>query len=82
MIDRCPGVAGMRTPTLEIRKCPQCGEEVEVFSTDLKVVCSRCGFVIYNDIQSCIQWCRYAEECVGTEMYRKLKPGAKKEENS
>ncbi len=80
MFDRCPGVAGMRTPTLEIRKCPQCGDEVEVFSTDLKVVCSRCGFVIYNDIQSCIQWCKYAEECVGTEMYRKLKQGAKKEE--
>jgi ribosomal protein S27AE len=73
-------VAGLRTPTLEIRKCPQCGEDVEVFSNDLKVVCSRCGFVIYNDIQSCIQWCKYAEECVGTEMYKRLKEGPEKRE--
>lgn len=72
VFDRCPGAARIRTPTLEIRKCPQCGEEVELFSSDLKVSCGRCGFVIYNDIQSCVQWCKYARECVGEETYRKL----------
>jgi hypothetical protein len=27
---------------------------------------------MYNDILSCIQWCKYAKECVGEETYRKL----------
>jgi len=59
-------------PPLTIKKCPQCGEEVELFSNDISVKCSGCGFVVYNDIESCIQWCRHAKECVGEEMYRKL----------
>jgi len=78
MLSQCPVAANLRTPTLSIQKCPQCGEEVEIFSNDLKVPCSRCGFVIFNDIQSCIQWCRYAEECIGPELYQKMK-GQKKE---
>jgi hypothetical protein len=72
MPDHCPGAANLRTPTLAIRKCPQCGEEVELFSNDVSVKCSRCGFEVYNDIASCVQWCRYAKECVGTELYNRL----------
>jgi len=72
MLDRCPGAANLRTPTLTIKKCPRCGEEVEVFSTDIKVACGKCGLVIYNDLLSCIQWCRYARECVGEETYQRL----------
>jgi hypothetical protein len=71
MPDHCPGAANLRTPTLAIKKCPQCGEEVELFSNDISAKCS-CGFVVYNDIESCIQWCRHAKECVGEEMYNKL----------
>lgn len=72
MIHECPGVADLKTPTLSIKNCPQCGEEVEIFSNDLKVTCSSCGFVIYNDITSCVKWCKHARECVGDEMYKKL----------
>jgi NADH pyrophosphatase NudC (nudix superfamily) len=72
MLDYCPGATNLKTPTLSIRKCPQCGVEVEVFSNDISVKCSGCGFEVYNDIESCIQWCRHAKECVGEEMYRKL----------
>ena len=72
MLDHCPGAANIRTPTLTIKKCPRCGEDVEVFSNDVRVTCSTCGFVIYNDIQSCVEWCTYARECVGEETYRKL----------
>lgn len=32
-----------KTPILEIRKCPKCGVDVEVFSTDRKVNCPSCG---------------------------------------
>lgn len=69
MFNHCPGVADLRTPTLSIKPCPQCGEEVEIFSNDQKVTCSSCGFVIYNDTISCIKWCKYAKECVGEDMY-------------
>ncbi len=72
MLDHCPDASNLWTPTLSIKKCPQCGNEVEVFSNDLKVTCDNCGFVIYNDIISCIQWCKYAKEWVGEETYNKL----------
>jgi len=72
MFSRCPGAANLRTPTLAIKKCPQCGDEVEIFSNDISVKCGECGFVVYNDIQSCVQWCRHARECLGDEMFRKL----------
>jgi NADH pyrophosphatase NudC (nudix superfamily) len=72
MLDRCPGAANIRTPTLAVRKCPQCGEEIEIFSNDVSVKCSSCGFTVYNDILSCVQWCKYARECVGEETYRNL----------
>ena len=74
MLDDCPGAAQFtRTPTLKIKKCPECGADVEIFSTELKVKCGKCGFTIYNDLGSCIQWCKYAKECVGEEVYNSLK---------
>ena len=60
------------TPTLEVKTCPQCGGEVEVFSTDTSVDCPVCGFTVYNDAVSCVQWCKYARTCVGDEAYEQL----------
>ena len=78
-IDSCPGSAGIRTPTLTVKKCPRCGEEIEIFSNEVSTSCGRCGLVIYNDQASCIRWCRYAEECVGTEVVRKFRDAEKKD---
>lgn len=61
-----------KTPTLRELKCPQCGEELEIFSTDVSVTCEKCGFTVYNDATSCVQWCQYAKSCVGPEAYEKL----------
>jgi ribosomal protein S27E len=72
MLDHCPGAANIRTPTLSIRKCPQCGEEIEIFSNDISVKCSSCGFIVYNETASCLQWCKYARECVGTEAFERF----------
>jgi hypothetical protein len=72
VLGHCPGSANLRTPTLAIKQCPQCGAEVELFSNDVSVACDACGFVVYNDLLSCVQWCKYAKECVGEETYRKL----------
>lgn len=68
----CQGAARLRTPTWEEKKCPQCGNMVEIFSCDPKMVCEKCGFVIYNDTLSCVKWCAKAKECVGEEMYQRL----------
>lgn len=72
MFDSCPGVSRLKTPTLKIKICPNCGSEIELFSTDVSVACEKCGFVAYNDIDSCIQWCKHAKQCVGEELYEKL----------
>jgi len=77
MLDRCPGLFNIRTPVLTIKKCPQCGEEIEIFSNDVSVKCSRCGFLVFSDIVSCIRWCRYAKECAGEETYNRLLAGSK-----
>ena len=77
LIDRCPGSAGIRTPSLTVKKCPRCGEEIEIFSNEVSASCGGCGFLIFNDQASCIRWCRYAEECVGPEIVRKFREAEK-----
>jgi len=68
----CPGMDRFKTPTLEERVCPECGEIIEIFATDISVACDKCGFVAYNDKLSCVMWCKYARQCVGDEMYEHL----------
>lgn len=80
MFDRCPGADDIRTPTLKVKKCPECGQEVEIFSTDLQVQCPKCACIIYDDLESCVQWCKYAKECVGEELYEHLMKKASKSE--
>ena len=77
LIDRCPGSAGIRTPSLTVKKCPRCGEEIEIFSNEVSASCGGCGFLIFNDQASCIRWCRFAEECVGPEIVRKFREAEK-----
>ncbi len=69
---RCPGSSGFGTPTLMIKKCPQCGAEIELFSIDAKAQCYNCGFTAYNDTNACIFYCEHARECIGDEMYDRL----------
>ncbi|HUI92883.1 MAG TPA: hypothetical protein VLX68_11605 [Chitinivibrionales bacterium] len=63
MTSRCPGSDNMRTPTLAVSRCPACGGEVEVFSSDAMIKCAACGWSSENSMQSCYNWCRYAKEC-------------------
>ena len=69
MISGCPGAAALKgAQELKIKVCPQCGGEIEIFSRDTHALC-KCGFVAYNDLQSCIKWCAYARECFGDKIY-------------
>ncbi len=69
VIDDCPGATNLRRPTIVYKTCPKCGEEIEMFSNDVKMDCENCGFTVYNNTMSCVQWCEYAKECVGEETY-------------
>ena len=70
MLSGCQGKP--RTPTILEKTCPRCGHEIEMFSIDSEMVCEHCGFVAYNDTLSCVQWCQYAKQCVGEEMYEHM----------
>ena len=61
-----------RTPEILEKVCPQCGSEIELFTCDTQAVCEHCGFVVYNDTLSCVQWCKYARQCVGDAMYEQM----------
>lgn len=61
-----------RTPTIHEKICPNCGSVIEMFSIDTEMACETCGFVAYNDNLSCVQWCKYAKQCVGEEMYQQM----------
>ena len=72
MMGGCHGMDNLKTPTLEIKLCPECGSEIEIFSIDTEMACENCGYVVYNDIISCVKWCKHAKLCVGEDMYNKL----------
>jgi len=63
----CAGVAHLRTPTLAVKKCPRCGNEVEIFSSDVEVQCGECRFTVINDLNSCTRWCVHSKECEESE---------------
>jgi len=58
--------------TITEKICPNCGQEVEIFSVDTEAVCENCGTVIYNDTLSCVQWCKFARQCVGDATYERM----------
>ncbi len=73
MFTQCPGSSNIRTPVPSYKKCPSCGEEVEIWSHELKTQCPNCGTTVFKeDVPSCIEWCPYAEECIGEEKYKQL----------
>jgi hemerythrin-like domain-containing protein len=56
--------------------CPECGEEVEIWTDELKTTCHGCGNKVFRAQQaSCIDWCPHAKECIGPEVYERLRPG-------
>jgi len=70
----CPGAVNIREGKPEDVRCPQCGEEVEIWSDELTARCPHCGARVSRDQgPSCIDWCSFAEECIGTEKYQRLK---------
>ncbi|MBI4303282.1 MAG: hemerythrin domain-containing protein [Chloroflexi bacterium] len=76
----CPGSVKIREPRPEYINCPDCGTEVEIWTDELKATCPKCRKKVYRALQvSCIDWCPHAKECVGPEVYERLKAGTQEE---
>ena len=70
---RCPGL-DTRFLKMGVHKCPHCGYEVEIFSDEIRVRCPKCKRYVYRDkVPSCVDWCRYARDCLGEERWKELK---------
>ncbi len=66
---KCPG-QDMRYWTADDvseEKCPQCGEMIEFFKTDIRLRCRNCKTRVANPQfdMGCAQWCAHAEMCLG-----------------
>lgn len=72
MIFNCPGSQKFRQPSPEMIKCPYCSGEVEIWTDEATAACPKCKNSVYREQgQSCLDWCKYAKECVGEEKYNK-----------
>ena len=73
MINRCPG-QDKRNIHAELMRCPSCGYRVEMFSDEVKVKCPSCKALVCRErMPACVDWCRYARECVGEEKWQQMK---------
>lgn len=70
--DFCPGSSKFRQPQPEIIKCPSCNVEIEIWTDEIQATCPNCkNTVMREGGASCLDWCRYAKECVGDKTYNK-----------
>ncbi len=69
----CPGSQKFKQPEPKSIKCPTCGQEVEMWTDEIQVTCSNCKGSILRQQEgaSCLDWCKYAKECVGEQTYNK-----------
>ncbi len=67
---RCPGSTSFSQPKPDGVTCPDCGAEVEIWTDETKGVCPKCSRVVTRTLtQSCLDWCAYARDCLGDEMF-------------
>jgi len=73
MILRCPGQDDRNIKAQNV-KCPDCGFLLEIFSDETKIRCPECKNLVSKErLPSCIDWCKFARDCIGEERWRKLK---------
>jgi len=72
MMYKCPGSQKFSQPQADNIKCPFCGKDVEIWSDEPKATCSSCGKdILREEGATCLDWCKYAKECVGDTVYSK-----------
>ena len=75
---KCPGSQSFSQPKPEGIKCPFYSYEAEIWTDEVKTTCPKCKKTFMREQkQSCLDWCKYAKECVGEDVYRKYKKNKK-----
>lgn len=69
----CPGSQKIRQPQPENIKCPSCGQDLEIWTDEIQATCPRCKNKFMRSLEgaSCLEWCKYAKECVGEDSFNK-----------
>lgn len=72
-IDFCPGSQKFRQPEPENIKCPSCGQEIEIWTDEIRITCPNCKNSVLHlrEGANCLDWCKYAKECIGENAYNK-----------
>ena len=67
----CPGAKNLRQPEPQNITCLFCNYDLEIWTDEIKVKCPHCQkTVIRRQASSCLDWCKYAKECVGDTVYK------------
>ena len=81
MITNCPGAERFKQPVPENVTCPRCRKELEIWSDEFEVKWPVCNINVKKGAsqQSCLDWCKSANICVGPEIYGKYMKAKKKD---
>ncbi len=72
MISDCPGAQRFKQPTPETITCWFCQGELEIWTDEFQTTCPKCKKIVTRPgEQCCLDWCAYARECVGDEVYNR-----------
>ena len=63
------GCQGNKGPQIQEMRCQNCGNPVEILSTEISAKCEECGTIVYSDLMACAQHCTHARECLGEQRY-------------
>jgi hypothetical protein len=59
----CLGIDNYARPKPEYITCSNCGSEVEIWTDEDDAECTDCGLKVSRNMQSCLEWCEYADKC-------------------
>ena len=77
----CPGQDFRKREQKDVvsyEECLNCGEEIEFFYDDVFRKCNSCETIVNKNSEGvlrdfgCASWCNSAEECLGSELYKKF----------
>jgi len=63
MRNTCPGLNDLLRPKPTFIKCPNCENDVEIWTDEDKAECLECGAKVSRNMHSCLDWCEHAEKC-------------------
>ncbi|MBI5360199.1 MAG: hypothetical protein HZA48_06410 [Planctomycetes bacterium] len=77
MEKKCPGQSKQTWKPDDIftANCRNCGTEIEFWKDDIARTCPKCRQRVNNPKINlgCVEWCKYAKECIGEEEYNRIK---------